>query len=108
MLLIILIWISFVGLIACWAHQWGRDWLAWAALSLFLSPLVSGIALAVSGENEDAVAYSSCQKKCPFCAEWVKEEALKCKHCGAEIISTKGAEYLSEKDLNALIAKLKK
>ena len=24
-------------------------------------------------------------KKCPFCAEIIKKEALKCKHCGSEL-----------------------
>ena len=25
------------------------------------------------------------QKKCPFCAEWVKPDAITCKHCGKDI-----------------------
>jgi hypothetical protein len=24
-------------------------------------------------------------KKCPYCAEWVKVEAVACKHCGRDI-----------------------
>jgi len=34
-------------------------------------------------------------KKCPFCAEEIKEEAVKCKHCG---------EVVDEKNKNAILA----
>ena len=32
-------------------------------------------------------------KKCPFCAEQIQEEAVKCKHCG---------EFLDQKSLDEL------
>lgn len=42
----------------------------------FLLFAVSGIASA-----------SERGKKCPHCAEWVKAEAVACKHCGRDIIA---------------------
>ena len=47
---------------------------------ILLGPVFSFLMFFVSG-----VASSSEQKKCPFCAEWIKPEAVVCKHCHKDI-----------------------
>lgn len=35
-------------------------------------------------------------KKCPYCAEEIQDEAVKCKHCG-ELLSGEGKQVASDK-----------
>jgi predicted amidophosphoribosyltransferase len=47
--------------------------------------------------------------RCPDCAELILREAKVCKHCGRKQLQTesiKGAEYLSEQELESVISKL--
>ncbi|HEC1650074.1 TPA: DUF2545 family protein [Yersinia enterocolitica] len=59
-----------------------------AGLAAFISPFVGLIvALSTSTSERRAVltGESGEYKKCPFCAESVRKEAIKCKHCSSDL-----------------------
>lgn len=59
-----------------------------AGIAAFLVPIVAlVIALAMPTSEQAAVQAGSHGdfKKCPFCAESIRKEAVKCKHCGSAV-----------------------
>jgi len=43
------------------------------------------VSSAEKAEKKTLEAESALDKVCPFCAETIKKEALKCKHCGSNL-----------------------
>jgi len=89
---IIIGWLIF-SLVAAWiASSKGRSGFGIFILSVLLSPLV-GIIVALVMQRADTIEATQVVHggvsrelwKCPFCAEPVRFEALKCKHCGSDL-----------------------
>jgi hypothetical protein len=99
-----LIWIAIALLTSKVAADKGNDAVGGFILGLFLGPLGLVIAFVVDG-NEKKVEQQGHLKKCIYCAEMIRAEAIKCKHCG-EAQSSKKPEEMNEKELNELISKL--
>lgn len=59
-----------------------------SGFAAFISPLL-GLLLALSTSTSERRAVLNGEsgefKKCPFCAESVRNEAVKCKHCGSDL-----------------------
>jgi len=89
---IVIGWLIF-SLVAAWiASSKGRSGFGVFVLSVLLSPLI-GIIVALVMQRADKIEATQVVHggvsrefwKCPFCAEAVRFEALKCKHCGSDL-----------------------
>lgn len=81
---IIIIWFGLSFIAGYVASNKGRSGAGYFFLSLLLSPLIGLIAALVVKDDSEKVANNDL-KKCLHCAELVKKEAVKCKHCGGEL-----------------------
>lgn len=93
------------------ASNKGRDGLSWFFVGLLFGPLGLIISLVVSSNDEvieQTLISSGASKKCPYCAELVKKEALICKHCGSDLSepSNKKAS-LTSNETAKLVSQLK-
>lgn len=79
----VLLWIFFSLVVGFYGHAKktkGGFFLAFL-LSLIFSPLIGALAVALTPPEESKLLASG-MKKCPYCAELVRSEAIVCKHCG--------------------------
>ena len=118
---IFIFWLILAVLVGVYASSKGRSGVGFFFVAVLLSPIVGFIiALVVQPihTNTDAKALRSGEyKKCPYCAELVKSEAVVCKHCGRDLPAapaytnprksevTEVKQILSKEDFQRLLAK---
>ena len=78
---VLVLWLLLCYAVTVYAGKKGRSQIGFFLLSLFLSPLVGFILVAVGSSNPQRMGL----KKCPACAEFVKDEAAKCRFCGSDL-----------------------
>jgi hypothetical protein len=88
--MLVIIFAMFAGFTAWLAKERGRSAMNWWLISCVISPLFAIIGLLLAPDSITTKAQENRLKLrnmrlCPQCAEPVKIEALKCRHCGSEI-----------------------
>ena len=85
---LIFIWLLFGVGAAIVARDKGLDGCLWFVLGILLGPVGLLLAFAVRGDPstlERRAIASGQSKRCPDCAELVRREAIKCRHCGSDL-----------------------
>jgi DNA-directed RNA polymerase subunit RPC12/RpoP len=83
-------WVAFSILAGFIAQRKGRSFFWFFLASIFFSPLIGVLAAwgawSNTAEIENDKIYSGELKRCSRCGEAVRQDAVKCRHCGADLL----------------------
>lgn len=88
MLGLVLFWLIMAVVVARVADSKGYKWPVWFFYGLLIWPIALVHILTIPADPriaDDAKLQSGAMKKCRFCGELVRAEAIKCRFCGEAI-----------------------
>lgn len=103
---IAIIWFLFGLASGLVAEKKGRSGCGWFILGVLLGPFGFILSLVVSANEtglENEAVKSGAMKKCPYCAELIRAEAVKCRYCHSDLTDEK-----NELKLPAVIRRLRR
>jgi len=84
---VVIVWSVLALLVAVFAQKYrGRTFFGFFFLALLFSPIIAFLIAALLSPNESYIAEARGNKKCPFCAEWIRGGANVCRFCGRELL----------------------
>lgn len=88
---VVLLWTILAVCVGIVARARGRSGLGWWLFSMFLTPLLGFIMVALLPSRKPPAPGGETPTpdthvKCPDCAEFVRMEARVCKHCGCKLV----------------------